>query len=84
MRTFKVWCPDRGETQDDALVLVDIAPEYAVEEWAEQDDRDSAEYSICRGNEETVCVLELDTTNIRKFLVSGEAVPSYSAYEVVT
>ena len=49
-----LWVPENGETEADAREVYATSDEAAVEKWAEEDDRNSAEYSIARGTEVTV------------------------------
>lgn len=56
--------------------------EEAAEKWAEDDDNNSAEYSIAQGTPEKVRVRRLGETAFRVFEVSGEYIPSYSASEI--
>lgn len=79
MKTFLVWCPDMGSEREDACVIEAHDAESAAQEWAEEEDCNSAEYSIVSGREEpTVCVAEGDGPE-QQFRVSGEAVPHYYA-----
>lgn len=84
-KEFAVWCPEQGETSDDAWQCQAFDAEDAAEEWAEHEDYSSAEYDIV-GQRTTpqVYVLEAGTTEARLFRVSGEAVPSYYAEELST
>lgn len=80
-----VWCPDHGETESDARTIYAADAEGAAEEWAEIDDRDSAEYCIVGGDEVTVHVrLDDDFADdeVTAWVVTGESVPSYSATSV--
>lgn len=79
---YHVWRAD--ETRDGHATFDALDHEHAAEEWAQQSDLDSAEYSIVAGRDEPiVCVaLATDKADIRRFRVRGEAVPSYSATEV--
>lgn len=79
MKTFLVWCPDMGAEREDACEIEAYDAASAAEEWAEDEDRNSAEYSIVGGRETpVVCVAEGDGPE-QEFRVSGEAVPAYYA-----
>lgn len=78
---FRVWCEEQGDTEDDARDVHALTHEDAAEEWAEQSDLDSAEYSIVKGGDVTVHVRRVGEDSHKTFVVSGEAVPSYSARE---
>lgn len=86
---WKLWVPEAGDTEEDAREVYATSPEAAAEKWAEEDDRNSADYSIVNGNEATVHLryddkperaelLGLETTEL-VLVVSGESVPSYTA-----
>jgi hypothetical protein len=78
---YQVWRDE--ETRDDARTVDGIDHEDAAEEWAQEEDWSSAEYSIVSQNDEPiVCVSLVDDDDVRRFKVRGEAVPSYSATEV--
>lgn len=68
---FSVWCPDHGETEDDAEEFRAMGHSNAAEKWAEWSDRTSADYTIVRGSDATVHVRGRGQT--RTFVVSGEA-----------
>jgi len=79
MKTFLVWCPDMGAEREDASEIEAHDAESAAQEWAEEEDCYSAEYSIVSGRETpVVCVAEGDGPE-QQFRVSGEAVPQYYA-----
>ena len=48
-RTYYAWCPENGDTESDAREVIGYDAENAAENWAEEDDSDSAEYSIANG-----------------------------------
>jgi len=73
-----IWREDDG-CEDDAESVHAHFPEAAVEKWAERDDAESADYLIVGGQDATVMVRAPDGDLLR-YRVTGEAVPSYSAY----
>lgn len=80
---WRVWCPvERGENEADAKTIFAFDAEAAAEEWAEQDDRYSAEYGIVGGSSVVVHVQAVDSDEVTRWSVSGESVPSYSASEL--
>ncbi len=78
---FLVWRPENGETIEDAREVEANDAETAAEDWAEWDDCNSADYTIVNGSESTVCVRLRDDVSapVETFVVSGEAVPQYTA-----
>lgn len=83
---WKVWQPG-NETEDTAAVFERSEASWAVEDWAERDDADSADYAIVAGDRPRVCVRQVDDAGkpigrVRLFEVTGESVPSYSAQEM--
>lgn len=84
MKTFLVWCPDRGESIGDAVEINECAAEEAAIAWAETDDNDSDQYVIVKGEDEPVVyVLDKATPNAKpqRFRVAGEYIPTYYADE---
>jgi len=82
-REFAVWCPDYGEEREDAWQCQAFDAEQAAEQWAEWSDWSSADYTIVAGRDEPeVLVLEAGATTPVRFVVTGEAVPSYRAREL--
>jgi hypothetical protein len=80
---WHVWCPERGQEKGDNRMVVAPYAEAAARTWAERDDADSADYSIVRGNDATVVVVEdRDGAPEHRFTVSGESCPVYRAREV--
>jgi hypothetical protein len=77
---FYVWNPDHSDGNDTRKTFASDA-EDAVEEWAERDDADSAEYSIVGGEDAEVCVKD-GAGNVTRWRVSGESMPSYSATQL--
>jgi hypothetical protein len=83
---WKVWSEDRGETQEDARLIYSYTAQGAAEDWAEQDDRDSAEYLIAngliangKGGPTMVSVSREPEGLIERFNVYGEYNPVYWA-----
>lgn len=79
---FHVWCPEHGESAEDARQLRAGDHGAAAEAWAERDDLDSAEYRIVGGLPLTLRVRKDGDAVVRTFRVCGESVPSYSADEI--
>ncbi len=79
MRHFFAWCPEYGQTEADAkTVSVSIGgPREAACEWAKDDDRNSVEYRIAKGQAALVLVREKETQNLSAWTVEGEAIPIY-------
>lgn len=78
MREFEVWNED---SPDEVSTIKALDAEHAAEEWAEADDSNSAEYAIVSQRSEPVLSVKDGEGKIRRFKVSGEAVPSYTARE---
>lgn len=77
---WRVWCPDQGEDgPDDGRDIRAVDAAAAVEEWAEQDDINSADYSIVGGATERLHVQDGD--DVLTFDVTGRAEPVYTATE---
>ena len=76
---FMVW--DAEHDESDAYKVFAADEQSAAEKWAEDDDCNSADYSIVGGDEAEVFVKSPDGT-ITKFQVSGEATPQYYAREI--
>ena len=81
MARFDVWCPDDGEGPEDARHVEAFNAEYAAEMWAERDDAESAEYRIAGQKSEPLVIVQAADGTRTRWRVSGEAVPSYSAWE---
>ncbi len=87
-KSFLIWCPEKGETEGDAMVLFSSDPEMVVEEWAEYTDTEGAEYTIVAGKESpVVMVRERDRgkgvwKQATIWKVSGRSIPEYTAQEV--
>ena len=76
---WRVWCPEDGETEDDARRVYGICAEVAAERWALAYDLDSSDYCIVSGGDEvTVHVKGLDG-EVTRWAVTGEAEPVYTA-----
>lgn len=79
---FLVWCSETQE-EEDAQTFYASDAEDAAKEWADRDDCESAEYQIVAQKwEPTVTVKDLRDGEVKRFVVTGEAVPSYHASEV--
>ena len=77
---FYVWCPDHGESPEDARKFEALDAQEAAEKWADWNDGYFAEYAIVGGKEVArVCVREQGESEVRGFTVSGRAVPTYTA-----
>lgn len=77
---WRVWNLDNGETEDDGGVTVyALTPAGAVEKWAEDDDRHSADYNIVGGETPLVGVrsLAIPGAQAAYFWARGETVPQY-------
>ena len=80
---WRVWCPDEGETAEDARTFYGRGADDAAEKWAEDDDSQSTEYRIVSGKREpVVCVQSVEGGDVLRFSVAGESVPSYTAREI--
>lgn len=84
--TWLVWCPDNGETQDDASVHHGTDAESAAEAWAEEYDVNNS-HPICGGGTTVVYVLAENSEDSdeddhlpQRVRIEGEVVPSYSAH----
>ena len=73
-----VWNPDQSETVEDAKPIYAMDALSAAEDWAEQDDN-SADYCIAKGQPATVCVQRVPDGPVEKFRVSGECQAVYMA-----
>ena len=78
-----VFTEDRHEDWDEADRVYANSPREAAEKWAEDDDCESAEYSIVAGTAAAVQVRRLDEpdTDPVWWTVSGESFPTYRATE---
>ena len=82
MMKFRIYSKSHGQTEDDAKNICAFDHADAVEEWAEKDDQESAEYSIANGEDlEGVMVCEKGDDEWKEFEVSGETQPVYFASE---
>lgn len=79
LKRFVVWDPDGGGEEIDGREFRALDAQAAVTAWAEWDDYTSAEYHIVGGSVATVQVRDLQTNELSKWVVSGEAVISYTA-----
>jgi hypothetical protein len=69
-----------GEDEWEEIRAVD--EQDAAEKYAEKSDCDSAEYSIVSGSDAEVWVRKKGDSEVKKFMVSGESVPTYHADEI--
>jgi len=78
---WNVWRPDEQE-QEDSRIFYSYNPEVAVEDWAEYDDAQGADYRIVGGSEATVHVRPRGDTATEPlvFIVHGEQTATYRAY----
>lgn len=78
-----VWCPEDGDAFDSVRPIRATDAAGAAEKWAERSDYDSAEYTILRGGEVIVHVVDPQRKQPeRRFRVRGEAEPVYYADEL--
>lgn len=82
MKTYLVWCPDMGDEREDACEIEAYDAESAAGEWAQEEDWNSAEYSIVSGRETPVVYVAEGDGPVQAFRVSGEAVPTYYAHAI--
>ena len=64
---------------DEWITLRAVDAEHAAEIWAEDEDDNSAEYSIVSGKYEPVVFVRDQDGVVTKFKVTGESVPRYNA-----
>ena len=79
---YWVWCPEYGESEDDAIKIEAYDADEAATEWAAKRDIASAEYSIVGGKDAIVFVKNCSTGEVLRFCMSGEPVPQYYAHEL--
>ena len=75
---YRVWVPDRDQTEADAREVQATDHFDAVERWAWWDDHSSADFSIIGGEPATVMVRAMmhnPPSPAHKVIVSGETVP---------
>ena len=82
-RTFKVWNPSEGETEQDADTVAGDGASDAAELWAEDEDERDSEFTIADGDVYPIVhVRHVDGPEkgkIERFRVSGRSVPTYHA-----
>ena len=83
-KTFEVWCLDQGSSAEDATKVEAYDYRHAAEKWAEWEDAHSAAYWIVAGEPARVCVRLCGASEVKQFIVTGEAEPVYTARAVVT
>jgi hypothetical protein len=74
-----VWCPEHGEDRGDVGCIHARSAEAAAEQWAEDDDCASHEYSIANGHPVVVHVAAVGSDEVAQCRVTGEVVPQYDA-----
>ena len=79
MTTYLVWCPEYGQSEDDARRVNAWDANAAACEWAEWYDARSADYLIVGGSEVTVVVRAANKPEEWRLIVSGESVAHYRA-----
>ena len=79
--TWRVWCPDLDGDEDDARTFAALDAQDAAQEWADWEDRTSAEYLIVGGTDREVHVRGPDG-QVTRWLVSGRSEAAYYAREV--
>lgn len=79
MSKCRVWCPEYGQTEDDAREIATDDAEQAARKWAQWYDKHSAEFNIVGGSD-VVAHVRAPDGELLCFRVYGEAVPYYSAY----
>ncbi|UCM30742.1 hypothetical protein LE197_12950 [Pseudomonas sp. PS1(2021)] len=78
MSDFRVWCPDYGHEEDDAMHIRDAYDHAAAaREWAERYERQNAEYPIADGGC-VVVMVQRAGEGAQAFTVSGYAQPAYT------
>ena len=78
---WEVWSPDLSETRDDAARIRGISSREAAEKWGETYDSDG-DYTIVGGSSVRVYVAKPLDDTVRKYEVTGEGVPEYTATEI--
>lgn len=77
MPLFKVWCPDYGQSVEDAKTVNNFDAESAAADWAHWYDGYSADYSIVGGEGAEVLALEDGKQAPVTVRVSGEMTRAY-------
>ena len=72
MNKYEVWCPEIGQTWDDAKTINAFDPELAATLWAHWHDGYTACFEIVNGTELLVCVSEWGTNAVQEFIINGE------------
>ena len=75
---WDVWDPEEGDRAEWGSPWHAIDAETAAERWAEGEDG-GGDYSIVGGADVVVCVAKVGSDEVKRFNVSGEVVPEYSA-----
>jgi len=71
MNKFEVWCPEMGQTRDDAKTISAFDAELAATEWAHWHDEYTADFEIVNGSEPLVCVSRCGTDIAQELTVYG-------------
>ncbi len=75
---YEVCCPEMY-SEDEWECVREHDAEEAAKKWAEEDDWNTAEYTIVGGEEVEVWVRLKGKEKILKFVVTGESLPNYYA-----
>jgi hypothetical protein len=76
LQSHRVWSPDYGQTEDDALDILHYSGRGAAEQWAVTRDWQT-EREIAGGREVVVCVLSCGIE--RRYRVSAAPTVTYTA-----
>ena len=79
MAEYLVWCPEMGETEEDARAYDGVSPRFAAQEWAARQDAESADYHIVGGKTSPVVHVQCQDGDTVRFRVHGETVAHYTA-----
>ncbi len=75
---YYVWCPENGDTIDDAVLIGAAGVEDAAEQWVERHERRACEYSVAAGRESlTVRVRPESRDEVTIVDVEGVPTPTY-------
>ena len=77
MDEYIIWRPENGQTKEDGRKIKALCVEYAVQDWAQREDCEGADYLIVSGQDARVMVC--NGHEEREYIVSGESVPQYRA-----
>ena len=79
MNRYLVWQSENGETVEDAVVVMAADEQSAAEQWADEDDFESNEYTIASGVPATIMIRDPMASEATEWIVSGELVRRYTA-----